>query len=214
MGSSGHAKMVAEAVETEGRNRIVGLLDSFRSPGPTDFGYDVLGDIADLPELMRRYDVAGGIVAIGDNWARSRVAAEILRVAPTFTFVNAIHAAAEVSRRAAIGNGNVFLAGSVVNAGCRVIDGCLISTLASLDHDGVMESYSSLGPGAATGGNVKLGGHTAVALGANVIHGVSIGEQTVIGAGSLVLRNVPGYVVAYGVPARIIRTRVAGDKYL
>jgi acetyltransferase-like isoleucine patch superfamily enzyme len=39
-------------------------------------------------------------------------------------------------------------------------------------------------------------------------------DHTIIGAGSLVLGDIPGNVVAYGSPARIIRKRKAGEQYL
>jgi acetyltransferase-like isoleucine patch superfamily enzyme len=44
-------------------------------------------------------------------------------------------------------------------------------------------------------------------LGANVtvLKGVTIGEGTFVGAGSVVTKSLPPYVVAAGVPARIIR---------
>ena len=47
--------------------------------------------------------------------------------------------------------------------------------------------------------NVWLGG------GVIVCPGVSIGGDTVVGAGAVVTRNLPGGVVAAGVPARILR---------
>ena len=47
--------------------------------------------------------------------------------------------------------------------------------------------------------NVWLGG------GAIVCPGVSIGENTVVGAGAVVTRNLPAGVVAAGVPARVLR---------
>ena len=50
------------------------------------------------------------------------------------------------------------------------------------------------------GDNVWLGG------GVIVLPGVSIGENTVIGAGSVVTRDVPANVVAVGNPARVIRS--------
>lgn len=50
------------------------------------------------------------------------------------------------------------------------------------------------------GDNVWLGG------GAIVLPGVTIGENTVVGAGSVVTRDIPSNVVAAGVPARIIRS--------
>ncbi len=44
-------------------------------------------------------------------------------------------------------------------------------------------------------------------IGANVciLPGVSIGNNTVIGAGSLVTKDIPANVVAYGLPCRVVR---------
>jgi maltose O-acetyltransferase len=49
------------------------------------------------------------------------------------------------------------------------------------------------------GDNVWLGG------GVIVCPGVRIGADTVVGAGSVVTRDLPGRVVAVGSPARVIR---------
>ena len=49
------------------------------------------------------------------------------------------------------------------------------------------------------GDNVWLGG------GAIVLPGVSIGENTVVGAGAVVTKDLPAGVVAVGNPCRIIR---------
>jgi maltose O-acetyltransferase len=50
------------------------------------------------------------------------------------------------------------------------------------------------------GDNVWLGG------GVIVLPGVTIGENTVVGAGSVVTRDLPADVVAVGNPARVVRT--------
>jgi acetyltransferase-like isoleucine patch superfamily enzyme len=77
-----------------------------------------------------------------------------------------------------------------------------------------MSDFSSIAPGVTTGGNISIGKFSAVSLGANVIHGIKIGKHSVIGSGSTVLTNIDDYVVAYGTPAKIIRERKDGDKYL
>jgi acetyltransferase-like isoleucine patch superfamily enzyme len=77
-----------------------------------------------------------------------------------------------------------------------------------------MNDFSSLAPGVVTGGNVHIGKFSAIGLGAHIIHGIRIGEQVVVGAGSLVNKNLDSGKVYYGIPAKEIRTRVAGDKYL
>ena len=45
-------------------------------------------------------------------------------------------------------------------------------------------------------------------LGGNVVilPGVTIGEKTVIGAGSVVTKDIPDHVLAYGNPCRVIKT--------
>jgi acetyltransferase-like isoleucine patch superfamily enzyme len=55
---------------------------------------------------------------------------------------------------------------------------------------------------------------TALGVGANVVHGRTIGEHTVVGAGALVLDDVPEKVVAYGVPAAVARSREPNEPYL
>jgi maltose O-acetyltransferase len=54
--------------------------------------------------------------------------------------------------------------------------------------------------------NVWLGG------GVIVCPGVSIGQDTVVGAGAVVTRDLPAGVVAAGVPARILREIGDGDR--
>ena len=54
--------------------------------------------------------------------------------------------------------------------------------------------------------NVWLGG------GAIVCPGVSIGQDTVVGAGAVVTRDLPPGVVAAGVPARVMREIGEGDR--
>jgi maltose O-acetyltransferase len=52
---------------------------------------------------------------------------------------------------------------------------------------------------------VTIGDGVWLGAGALVCPGVSIGENTVVGAGSVVTRDLPAGVVAYGNPARVAR---------
>jgi len=51
-------------------------------------------------------------------------------------------------------------------------------------------------------------------IGANavILKGVTIGQRTIIGAGSVVTRDLPPNVIAVGVPARVVRQREASDE--
>ncbi len=214
LGSSGHAKVIIDIVEKEARYHLAGLIDDFRSVGEETLGYPVLGRESDLPGLIPLHGLKGIAVAIGDNYVRAQVAQRIDGFCPGLLFVNAVHPAACIGKETTLGPGTVVMAGAVLNPGCQVGRLCIVNTKASLDHDSVMADFSSLAPGVTTGGNCRIGTYSAVSIGAVLRHGIAIGEHSVVGAGSLVLHDVEPFCVAYGVPARKIRDRKPGDKYL
>ncbi len=214
VGSSGHAKVVVDIIERQSIYSIVGLIDCFKDPGPTLIGYPILGSVANLARIAATCQVKAGIVAIGDNWERAKVVSQIGRLIPEFKFIVAIHPSAQMGRDVSIGAGTVVMAGTVINSGSIFGQHCVINTKASVDHDNVIGDFVSLAPNSTTGGNVRIDRYIAVGLGANVIHRISIGEHTVIGAGSTVLKDIPSFVVAFGSPAIVRRKRAAGEKYL
>jgi acetyltransferase-like isoleucine patch superfamily enzyme len=54
---------------------------------------------------------------------------------------------------------------------------------------------------------IRIGDDVWLATGAVVLDGVSIGRGAVIGAGSVVTKDIPDYAIAVGVPARVIGQR-------
>ena len=52
---------------------------------------------------------------------------------------------------------------------------------------------------------VRIGRNCWLGTGVIVLPGVTIGDNTVVGAGSLVTRDLPANVVAFGTPCRVIR---------
>lgn len=59
---------------------------------------------------------------------------------------------------------------------------------------------------------VRIGRNCWIGAGACILPGVSIGDNTVIGAGSVVTRDIPANVVAFGSPCRVIRPIGEQDK--
>ena len=54
---------------------------------------------------------------------------------------------------------------------------------------------------------IIIGSDVWLGVGVSVLAGVTIGESAVVGAGSVVTRNIPATAIAVGVPARTIRFR-------
>lgn len=56
-------------------------------------------------------------------------------------------------------------------------------------------------------GNIVIGNDVWIGYGAKILSGVTIGDGAVIGAGSLVTKDVPAYAIVGGNPTKIIRYR-------
>jgi sugar O-acyltransferase (sialic acid O-acetyltransferase NeuD family) len=216
VGGGDQGRQVISAIEAAGSvpGRIVGVLDGTLPRGTLVAGCPVVGTEDDLRACGEEQGADAFVVAIGDNATRAAVQERLENACPDFSAFTVVHPTATVARDAKVGGGSIILAGAVVSNGCTVGRGVLLGTRSSLDHDCIVDEYASLAPGVTTGGTVRIGRATAIGVGANVVHGITIGADTVIGAGALVLGDVPDRVVAFGVPARVVREREPDEPYL
>jgi sugar O-acyltransferase (sialic acid O-acetyltransferase NeuD family) len=197
-GAGGHARVVLDALLASGKH-VAGLLDDVVSAGTTVLGFSVLGGQAWL-EDNRSALVALGV---GDNTARRRVAVECERFGVVLATVT--HPAAVISRFADLSSGVVVLAGAIVNAGAKLGVGCLVNSAAVVEHDAVVGDFSHVSPNSTLTGGATLGSGAQLGASACVLPGISVGDETVVGAGAVVCQNLPSGCVALGVPARVVR---------
>lgn len=213
-GASDQCRHTLDIIEQEGRYRVVGIFDTVKPPGTRVDGYPVLGYLEKLPEAMRDLQVQGGLIAIGDNFIRRKVAREIEAAVPDFPFVSTIHPSAIIGKQVQIGAGCTIMEGVVINNTSILGKHCNLWTRSSLDHDSTMEDFASFSPGVVTGGRAFIGECSVMGIGSTLLHYRSVGRHCVIGGGSLVNRDIPDYSLAWGVPAKVIRARQEGEKYL
>lgn len=213
-GGGSHCKCIIDVIEAGEAYTIVGIVDSINEIGFEISGYKVIGRQDELLRLLSDFNVDGGIIAIGDNYLRRQLEQEIVSQKADFNFVNVVHPSVILSKSANIGRGNVFMAGVIINVGASIGNHCLINTGSQLEHFSVMENYSSLSAGVITGGYILLKEYSAIALGVTIFDRVSIGFNTVVGSGSLVTKDLPDNVLAYGTPAKIVKERQLNERFL
>lgn len=213
IGSLGHSKVVIDIIESAKEFKIIGLCDRFRIGEETE-GYKVLGKEEDLPELIEKYSVDAVIIAIGDNFTRSKVSSSIKKICPNLEFASAIHPNASIAKNVIIGKGSMIMSGVIINSRSVVGESCILNTASSFDHDSILADFASIAPGVTIGGNCKIDKLSAIGIGATLSNNINIGKETLIGAGSTVMNDIDSFVVAYGTPAKVIRDRKSGEKYL
>ena len=214
IGGGNQVQYTIDIIEKENKYKIVGIVDSIKEIGTQLYGYTIIGRQEQLNELVDTYKIDGGIISIGDNWSRYNVHNELKKIKPDFEYFNAIHPSVCIGNNVSIGSGVVAMAGCIFNPSSAIGDFCFFATGAQIEHDCIIGDYASVSAGSVMGGHVKLGKLSAITLGVTVVDRISIGENTVVGAGSIVLKSLPNDVLVYGNPAKIIRQRDKGEKFL
>ena len=193
MGAGGHGAVVAEAIELSG-GEILNFIDH------DIYKFEVCGHVVVQDDTNIPSEGVQFIITIGDNATRKTRSLETGRL-----YGNVQHPSASISKRAVVGEGSVIMAGVCVNTNVMVGKHCIINTNSTIDHDCILEDYVHIAPSAALAGNGVIGQGTMIGLGAFIIQGVKIGKWCIIGAGAVVIRDVPDFSVVAGVPAKFIR---------
>lgn len=68
-------------------------------------------------------------------------------------------------------------------------------------HEGLWEEYEKTKP-------IKIGNHVWIGTRVTILKGVTIGDNAIIAAGSVVTKDVPNNTIVAGVPAKIIKTNI------
>jgi sugar O-acyltransferase (sialic acid O-acetyltransferase NeuD family) len=214
IGGGNQAHYTIDIIEKMNQFNILGIIDSVHEIGSYRFGYKILGRQENIVDLIKEHNIECGVISIGDNWSRYYVYECIKNLAPNFEFVNAIHPSVIIGNNVILGKGIVAMAGCIFNPKAVIGDFTFFATGAQVEHDCEIDKFASISAGSVTGGYVKIGKFSAVTLGVTIIDRLTIGENTVVGAGSVVTKSLPSDVLAYGSPAKIIRNRSKGEKFL
>lgn len=153
-----------------------------------------------LHDFLKSYDEV--IVATGDNGLRE--SKQILLESMEIPLAVMIHPTAVISPFAKVSRGCTVLANAVINVNAVIGRGCIINTGAVVEHDCIIKEFANISPRAAMAGRTEIGSQTFLGIGSTIIDGIKVGENVIVGAGAVVIRDVPDRAVVAGVPAKII----------
>jgi sugar O-acyltransferase (sialic acid O-acetyltransferase NeuD family) len=203
VGAGGHGQVMLDVIRRQGGAEVVGFLDDRQElAGQEVAGVPVLGPGSDSA-LVARSGATHFLVAIGDN----RVRAAKFRQMQAMGLLpwSAIHPATTLAEDVKLGRGAQVVAGVIVNPAAVIGENVILNTACTVDHHCVLEDHVFIGPGAHLGGAVTVRELAFLGIGALVLPGRTIGAGAMVGAGSVVNKDVPAGVVVVGVPARVVR---------
>lgn len=198
IGAGGHAQSVIDSVNKK-EYRIVGLIDEFTKE-KSIFGIKVIGKSLNDIDNVRKYCY---FVAIGNNLDRKRWFNELIK--NKLEVINIIDKTAIISDSAKIGRGCFFGKMSIVNAGATIGDNVVINTKSLVEHGNKIESDVSLATNVALNGEVHVKEGAFIGSSSVVICQKTIGKNAIIGAGAVVINDIPDDATAVGVPAKVIK---------
>jgi sugar O-acyltransferase (sialic acid O-acetyltransferase NeuD family) len=93
-----------------------------------------------------------------------------------------VHPLAIVSKSAVIGEGAQIMAGTVLQANCRIGQGAIVNTGAIIEHDAAIADGVHVAPGAIVLGAVDIGVCSMIGAGSVILPGATVPKYTLVKA--------------------------------
>ena len=167
----------------------------------------VLGQISLLETLKSTHGVEAVYCPLGNNVLRVRY----LTYANSLGYEtpNFIHPSVFISPNVEIGNKGIYiLPRTTIMPWCKIKNYVMMSVNSIVSHHSVLDEGTFLSFGVNFGASISAGKYTYCGIGATIMTGVHhLGENCLIGAGAVVIKDVPNNAVMAGVPAKVLKIK-------
>lgn len=212
LGAGGHAKVLIDILRLQSIP-ILGIVIPEGKKGDISLNLSVIGSDDEVKAFPPdQILLVNGLGSTG-LMTRRRILFEKFKQQGYF-FSQAIHPSAIFAPDVSFGEGVQIMAGAVIQTGTSIGDNSIINTQSSLDHDCRIGSHVHIAPGVTLSGDVTVGDCVHIGTGASIIQGRKIGINSLVGAGSVVIKDVGEQQMVLGVPARVAKTMKDWKKVL
>ena len=195
-GTGGHGRVVLENM----RSSECVFLDDNKPIGTRINGAHVVGDRS---LLSYRPFLAAHLIIIGIGDCKIRGELSRLVIKNGGHLAKSIHPTAIIRSNVEIGDGTVIMPYAIVGPNTKVGKYCIINNAAIVSHDCILGNGVNVADGATF--ESEVGDEAFIGLRAVTIPKIKIGARAIVGAGSVVTKDVPPDTTVAGVPAKIIR---------
>jgi len=206
IGASGFGREVAWLVERINRVsptwNLIGFLDDNDSIQEDIInGYKVLGKVSDVDKYSDSYFVC----AVGASRIRERIISRVKEINPQIRFATVIDPTVEMSELVNIGEGTIICAHTIITVNIEIGSHVIVNLDCTIGHDAILHDFVTLYPSVNVSGITDIGHAVELGTGTQIIQAKKIGEYSIVGAGSVVVKDIPPRCTAVGAPAKPIK---------
>lgn len=195
------------------------IIDAINAVEPT---WQVVGYLDDSPRLVDVERIAARgtrclgsvdsaliddawsvVLGIGTGLVRHALEQKLLADPQShMQFPTLVHPAATMGSLCTLGPGTVLWPGAGLTTNVRTGRHVHVNQNCTVGHDTVLEDFATLHPLSSISGDCRIGHAATCGTNSTVLHGLTVGSQSFVGAGACCTRAVMGDTNVVGVPAR------------
>ncbi|ANZ08812.1 acetyltransferase [Vibrio parahaemolyticus] len=200
IGGGGHASVLADILIFQGREILAVISPEDISQRPVFKGMTHLKNDEDVLAFSKdKVLLVNGIGMMPKSGFKRKINEYFLSLG--YRFETVIANSAYVSPFSKIETGAQILPMAIIQTGVTVGSHSIINSGALVEHDCNIGSYNHIAPRATLCGQVETKNNVYVGAGSTVIQGVSIGSDSIVGAGASLTKSLETNTIAY--PARV-----------